>query len=68
MSMPAACMPGMMPAGMGNMMMVPRCTMKMEKCAGGMKITCIVRRPMACSHDAEPLHDDGRRHVQLLHA
>ena len=22
-----------------NMVMVPRCTMKMEKCAGGMKIT-----------------------------
>src|SRR5437868_5305748 len=30
---------GPMPAGM-NMMMVPRCTMKMEKCSGGMKITC----------------------------
>ena len=28
-----------MPAGT-NMMMVPRCTMKMEKCPGGMKITC----------------------------
>ena len=28
-----------MPTGM-NMMMVPRCTMKMEKCTGGMKITC----------------------------
>ncbi len=31
-------MPGMMP-GMG-MCVVPRCTMEMEKCAGGMKITC----------------------------
>src|SRR4051812_24527239 len=28
-----------MPSGM-NMMMVPRCTMTMEKCPGGMKITC----------------------------
>ena len=27
------------PAGM-NMMMVPRCKMTLEKCAGGMKITC----------------------------
>ncbi len=24
-----------------NMMMVPRCTMKFEKCTGGMKITCV---------------------------
>src|SRR3954466_16194203 len=31
-------MPATMPTGM-NMMMVPRCTMKMEKCPGGMKIT-----------------------------
>jgi hypothetical protein len=30
---------GTMPAGM-NMAMVPRCTMKMEKWTGGMKITC----------------------------
>src|SRR5437868_6595256 len=28
-----------MPTGM-NMMMVPRCTLKMEKCNGGMMITC----------------------------
>src|SRR5947209_18622708 len=31
------------PTGMSggmNMMMVPRCTMKMEKCDGGMKVTC----------------------------
>ena len=41
--------PGMgMPAGM-NMMMVPRCTMKMEKCTGGMKITCMCDDKMACS-------------------
>src|SRR4051794_20405638 len=45
---------GMNPAGLGagmlgtpatlpggtNMMMVPRCTIAMEKCSGGMKITC----------------------------
>ena len=32
-----------------NMLMVPRCTMKMEKCTGGMKITCMCDDPMACS-------------------
>jgi hypothetical protein len=31
--------PAMTP-GVTNMMMVPRCTMKMEKCTGGVKITC----------------------------
>ena len=31
--------PTMSPGTM-NMMMVPRCTLKMEKCTGGMKITC----------------------------
>src|SRR5258708_570939 len=44
--------PGMgtmgMPGGM-NMMMVPRCTMKMEKMAGGMKMTCTCDDAMACS-------------------
>src|SRR5438105_15838895 len=29
-----------MTPGVMNLMMVPRCTMKMEKCPGGMKITC----------------------------
>ena len=48
-------------------MMVPRCTMKMEKCKGGMKITCTCDDKMSATHDAEPLHDAGRRHVQLLH-
>ena len=36
-------MPGMMPMpGMSNMpgMMVPRCTMRMEKMQGGMRVTC----------------------------
>lgn len=54
-------MPGMNP-GMGtgsmtsptmpggtNWMMVPRCTFKMEKCTGGMKITCMCDDKMACS-------------------
>ncbi len=38
---------GAMPTA--NWMMVPRCTIKMEKCAGGMKMTCICDDPMACS-------------------
>ena len=50
MERPATGMPGM---GMGsspmtgsgmmapNMVMVPRCTMKMEKVSGGMKVTCV---------------------------
>jgi hypothetical protein len=32
-----------------NFMMVPRCTMKMEKCTGGMKMTCSCDDPVACS-------------------
>src|SRR5262245_35253205 len=49
-------MPGTTP-GMGttpsmpasNWMMVPRCTYKIEKCTGGMKITCSCDDKMACS-------------------
>jgi hypothetical protein len=37
---------GTMPA---NWMMVPRCTLKFEKCQGGMKITCSCDDKMACS-------------------
>src|SRR3954447_10510583 len=37
-----------MPAGM-NMLMVPRCKMTMEKCPGGMKITCTTDDKMAAS-------------------
>ncbi|WP_406694439.1 hypothetical protein V5E97_25525 [Singulisphaera sp. Ch08] len=58
MTAPTTSMPGMgagmmgspsaMPTGM-NMMMVPRCTIKMEKCPGGMKITCSCDDKMACS-------------------
>src|SRR4051794_5356430 len=54
---------GMMDTGMGtnmggtatampprtNWMMVPRCTFKMEKIAGGMKMTCMCDDKMACS-------------------
>ncbi len=32
-----------------NMMMVPRCAMKVEKCPGGMKITCSCDDPAACT-------------------
>lgn len=42
MPMPAA--PGTM-----NCTMVPRCTMKLEKCAGGMKINCVCDDKMAAS-------------------
>ena len=42
-------MPSMMPSmGMG-MAMMPRCTMKMEKCNGGMKITCTCDDDMAAA-------------------
>src|SRR4051812_47962262 len=37
--MPMSSMPSMMPS-MANMCVVPRCDMKIEKCAGGVKITC----------------------------
>jgi hypothetical protein len=32
-----------------NWMMVPRCTFKMEKCSGGMKVTCSCDDKLACS-------------------
>lgn len=32
-----------------NMVMVPRCTMKIEKCSGGMKVTCICDDAAACT-------------------
>ena len=45
---------GLMPASgaapmMPNMMMVPRCKMKFEKCTGGMKVSCSCDDKMACS-------------------
>ena len=41
MPMTGGAMPGMGSGMMPGMMMAPRCTMKMEKCAGGMKIMCM---------------------------
>jgi hypothetical protein len=40
---------GTTPTPVGNMIMVPRCTMKFEKCSGGMKVTCTCSDTMACS-------------------
>src|SRR5262249_16773784 len=56
MGMPGMGMPGMATPAMGsaptmpaaNWMMVPRCTIKMEKCTGGMKITCTAADKAAC--------------------
>lgn len=56
--MPGMGMPGMgtspmhTPTGMApasGYLMVPRCTMKIEKCQGGMKIICSCDDQMACS-------------------
>ena len=58
MGMPGTGTPGMGMPGMGapttapsstNWLMVPRCTFKVEKCQGGMKITCSSDDQMACS-------------------
>src|SRR5919202_4227693 len=57
MGMPGMGVPGMGTPGVGvpstaaaaNWLMVPRCTMKFEKCAGGMKVTCACEDKMACS-------------------
>jgi hypothetical protein len=48
MSTPTVGSPTTTPAG-ANWMMVPRCTVRMEKCTGGMKITCHCDDKMACS-------------------
>ena len=45
----APMMPGAGAAMAPNMVMVPRCTMKMEKCTGGMKVTCKCDDPTACA-------------------
>ncbi len=47
MTMPTA-MSGMGMPTMMNQPMVPRCTMKVEKCTGGMKVTCSCEDEMAC--------------------
>ncbi len=58
MGMPGMGMPGMGTPTMGTptgvspssgYLMVPRCTLKFEKCQGGMKITCTCDDQMACS-------------------
>ena len=51
-------MPGSMPTSMqgpmggqnpaASCLMVPRCTMKVEKCQGGMKMTCMCEDKTAC--------------------
>jgi len=46
MGMPGVMSPTTVPA---NVLMVPRCTFKMEKCTGGMKITCVCDDKMATS-------------------
>src|SRR4051794_23313668 len=43
MATPTAAPPAM------NWMMVPRCTFKVEKCTGGMRITCSCDDKLACS-------------------
>lgn len=44
---PTTAMPGMMPGA--NMCMVPRCTMQVEKCKGGIKIHCRCEDEVACA-------------------
>jgi hypothetical protein len=49
MGMPGMGMGGMTAPMMPGMMMMPRCTMKMEKAQGGMKIACTCDDQTACS-------------------
>jgi len=58
MGMPGMGVPGMGTPTMGsptqtqagvNWLMVPRCTLKVEKCQGGMKVHCVCDDKMACS-------------------
>jgi hypothetical protein len=50
MMMPGMTMNPPMTATTGmNMMVIPRCTMKMEKCDGGMKMMCICEDTMSAS-------------------
>jgi hypothetical protein len=48
MSLPVPSVPAMPPA-MGNMCMVPRCSISLEKSEGGMKITCSCEDEVACT-------------------
>ncbi|HMF11172.1 MAG TPA: hypothetical protein VKE94_02670, partial [Gemmataceae bacterium] len=45
---PTPTVPTGMPATAGYLM-VPRCTLKFEKCSGGMKVTCSTDDKTACS-------------------
>jgi len=47
--MSAPMSPSMSPMSSMNWVMVPRCTFKVEKCDGGMKIKCICTDKMACT-------------------
>ena len=58
-------MPSVSPAA-SNWMMVPRCTIKFEKCQGGMKITCVCDDQMARSMMQNLCTMLAGRHVQLL--
>lgn len=51
MAMPGMTSQGMTPQtsmGMPGMMMVPRCTIRLEKCSGGMKMVCSCDDEVAC--------------------
>ena len=49
MGAPAVGAPGVGAQAAGGWLMVPRCTLKLEKCQGGLKLTCSCDDPMACS-------------------
>ena len=44
-------------------MMVPRCKITMDKCTGGMKMTCKCDDKMSATMLTEPVLDDGRGHL-----
>ena len=46
--MPGMMTPGMVPAGV-SYQMVPRCTFKVERCDGGLKVYCTCEDQVACS-------------------
>src|SRR5262249_51787102 len=48
MGTPTVGAPSGMP-GLASWMMVPRCTVKVEKCSGGLKVICSCEDQMACS-------------------
>ena len=48
-NMPGMTSPGMTTPTGAQWLMIPRCTMKMEKCSGGMKMTCTCDDKAACT-------------------